>query len=135
MSLWSESLSLCLYDCGDDIEARAKCIVDHLSMEVPRSWWDTALKEGYIHDGYVEILQDSLQELRKLPNLKERVDYALLIALAFADHVREDPGSECGDVSSHYLLQEYITKAQQVLAKHHELSHLGELIGRKLKPK
>jgi hypothetical protein len=135
MSLWSESLSVCLYDCVDDIEARTQCIFEHLSMEVPRSWWETTLKEGHIQDDYVEILHDSLEELRKLPDLKERVDYAFLIALAFADDTREGPRSKSGDVSSQYSLEEYVARAQKVLAEHDELRQLGEMIRRKFKPK
>lgn len=43
MSLWHESLGLCLYDCEEDAEQRAKCILEHLSMDVPRFWWERAL--------------------------------------------------------------------------------------------
>ena len=43
MSLWYESLGLCLYDCEEDAEQRAKCILEHLSMDVPRFWRERAL--------------------------------------------------------------------------------------------
>ncbi len=47
MSLWYESLSLDLYDCGDNLQERARC-VRHLSMPVPRDWWDRALVTGKV---------------------------------------------------------------------------------------
>ena len=37
MSLWYESPGLCPYDCEKDAEQRTKCILELLSMDVPRS--------------------------------------------------------------------------------------------------
>ncbi len=55
MSLWYESLGLCLNDCEeDDAEARAECILTHLSMEVPQAWWEQSLKTGRVRKAYVD---------------------------------------------------------------------------------
>jgi len=43
VSLWYESLGQSLYDCEEDAEQRAKCILEHLSMDVPRFWRERAL--------------------------------------------------------------------------------------------
>ena len=45
LSLWSESLSLCLYDSGDDLESRAKCILPY-NILVCIGVWQAADKYG-----------------------------------------------------------------------------------------
>jgi hypothetical protein len=79
MSLWFESLSYCLYDSGDDHESRAKCILSHLSMDVPRSWWERALKTSNVSSSYASILHDMRKELLKIRVSQKRLSLAYLL--------------------------------------------------------
>ena len=65
MSLWYESLSLELYDWDDNPVKKAKCILAYLSMPVPRSWWENALKTGRIDSVLATLLIDLQRELSK----------------------------------------------------------------------
>jgi len=71
MSLWYESLGLSLYDCGENLEQRARCILEHLSMDVPRSWWERALEEKTVTESHVDLLHDLYKELRKAPGMAD----------------------------------------------------------------
>lgn len=127
MSLWYESLSLCLYDCAEDIEQRAKCILAYLSMVVPRSWWEHALETGTIPESYVNVLHDLHKELQKVPELAERLEFGLLVALAFADNPGKS-GPKFGSLDAQHSIGEYLTKAADILIDHPELDQLGEAI-------
>ena len=91
MSLWLESLSLCLYDSENETELKAKCILSHLSMDIPRSWWEKALETNNIQDSHASILQDLLKDLLRIPRLAGKINSGLLIALAFADKRKMKP--------------------------------------------
>jgi hypothetical protein len=132
MSLWFESLSLCLDDCGENSEEIAKCIFAHLSMSVPRQWWEYAMQTGHISNSYVQILGDVYQDLQKCPVLTGRVTFSLLVALAFMDDETNEP--KFGTVHSQYPLQEYVARGNKILAERPELIRLGELIAMKVKP-
>jgi hypothetical protein len=126
MSLWYESLSLGLHDCGDNVVERARCILAYLSMPVPRSWWDHALRTGHVDDTHASVLHDLQMELSKVVDLGEPISYGLLVALAFTD---EDPTESGLDgMNSQTTVNDYLIKAKKVLAERPELAQLGSLI-------
>jgi hypothetical protein len=128
MSMWLESLSYCLYDAGDDLELKAKCILSYLSMDVPRSWWGSALETNNIRRSHAEILHDLRKELLKIPGFPEKIDFGLLVALAFADDEKEKAGPGVGNFDNQYSLKEYLDKAKEILTARPELRRLGRLI-------
>jgi hypothetical protein len=129
MSLWYESLSLGLYDCGDNVIERARYILAYLSMPVPRSWWEDALRSGHVDDTHASVLRNLRIELSKVVDLREKLSSALLIALAFIDNdiPRVQP-DRFGDVDSGHTFDEYLTRANEILAERQELALLGDLI-------
>lgn len=133
MSLWLQSLDLCLYDSGEDSEERAKCILAHLSMKVPRSWWEHALQTGSIPDSYIHILYDLQKELMKITALPELPEFGLLVALGFIDEHIEDQELLFGTVYSQYSIEEYLSKAKGILNKRNDLCILGKMIDKNLK--
>ena len=133
MSLWLQSLDSCLYNCGEDLEERAKCILTHLSMEVPRSWWEHALEAGKIRGDYINLLCDLRNELIEIFKLHERVEFGLLVALAFADEHIENQEAKYGTFDSQYSVEEYLTKAKEILTKRKDLIKLAEKINEKAK--
>ena len=128
MSLWLQSLSFSLYDAGDDLESRAKCILSYLSMDVPRSWWERALETNSVPSSYANILGDLRKELLGVPGLPEKIDFSLLVALAFADDDKDKRESKFGYDDSPYSLQEYLDRAREILIARPELDQLERLI-------
>jgi len=129
MSLWYESLSLGLYDCGDNVVERAAHILAYLSMPVPRSWWEHALRSGHVDDIHASVLHDLRMELSKVLDLRDKLSSSLLVALAFIDN--DIPGvlsNRFGDVHSQHTFDDYLTRAKEVLAERPELAQLGSLI-------
>ena len=126
MSLWLESLSLCLYDSGDDLESRAKCILSYLSMDTPRLWWERALETNSIQSSHAGILNDLRKELIAIPELAGKIDSGMLVALAFADKKGMKP--KYGSDDSPYSIKEYLEKAKDILIERPELYELGRLI-------
>ena len=131
MSLWYESLALCLYDCGENLEKRAKCILAHLSMPVPRSWLEHALTTGRVDETIASILRDLRMKLSKLVDFGESVSYGLLVALAFTDENPTESGLD--GMNSQITVNDYLIKAKKVLAERPELAQLGSLIDEKEK--
>ena len=128
LSLWYESLSLELYDCGDNPLEKARCILAYLSMPVPRSWWEQALKTGDIRN-WATLLFELQMELSKSLGLHEKLNPDLLVALAFIDDDEpQNPSGRFEDTASKYTPEEYIAKAKQVLAMRPELAQVGRLI-------
>ena len=123
MSLWFESLSLCLYDSRDDLESRAKCIFSHLSMTVPRSWWERALQTNSIPSSYAHILHDLRKELLNVPELVGKIQFDLLVALPFAvdDAGKKEPNF--GTIDNQYSMEEYLDKARKILIARPELAN------------
>lgn len=37
-----------IYDCGEDKQAKVRCIFSHLTLPVPRSGWERAPKTGHL---------------------------------------------------------------------------------------
>jgi len=126
MSLWLQSLSDCLYDSGDDLESKAKCIFSHLSMDIPRSWWEQALETNSIQESHATILHDLKKELLNISNLVEKIDFDMLIALAFIDKKGTVP--KYGTVDTPYSVEEYLDKANELFISRPELSELGRLV-------
>lgn len=129
MSLWNESLSLGLYDCSDNPVEKARCILAHLSMLVPRTWWEHALKTGRVQSSLAALLFDLQMELSKSLYLHEQLGPDLLVALAFIDddESRNLPGN-FGDIASRHTPERYFAMAKKVLAKRPELAQVGSLI-------
>jgi hypothetical protein len=95
MSLWYESLGMCFYGCDDsaDLKPRALCILAHLSMSVPRSWWDNALQTGKPLATHCDILQNLHDDLLKVPELRGQINFPWLVSLAFTEKnpAEQDP--------------------------------------------
>ena len=128
MSLWYESLSLGLYDCGDNSTEKARCILAYLSMPVPRSWWEQALKTGDVRN-WAALLFELQMELSKSLDLHEELSPDLLVALAFIDDDEQGkPSERFDDTESKYAPYEYFERAKTILAKRPELAQVGELI-------
>ncbi len=133
MSLWYESLGLCLDDYGEDTKERTKCIFAHLSMDVPRSWWEHALQTGNVPASYVHILQDLHEELLKTFKSTEDIGFGLLVALAFIDDDTDQQKPKFGTVDSECSIEQYLAKAKAKLAKRPELGLLGQVIDKQIK--
>ena len=128
MSLWYESLSFELYDCGDNPVKRARCILAYLSMPVPRSWWEQALQTGDVAN-WVQILRELQIELANSLDLQEQISPDLLVAPAFIDD--DESGDQLcrfDNIASKHTPEEYFAKAKTVLAKRPELARVGNLI-------
>lgn len=128
MSLWYESLGLCLDDCREDTEERARCILAHLSMDVPRSWWEHALQTGSVPESFTNILHDLHEELSKTSEFTEDIGFGLLVALAFADDDTDQQKPRFGTVYWECSVEQYLAKAKEILAKRPELGQLGQAI-------
>jgi hypothetical protein len=129
MSMWSESLSLCLYDWGDNAAKRAKCILAHLAMPVPRSWWESSLERGVVGSTWAAILCDLQKELSAALNPDEPLSLKLLVALAFIDDDRaENPAGRFGDFGSRHTPDEYLARAKEILAERPDLAQLEAMI-------
>lgn len=132
MSLWYESLLNSLRECGSDVEKRAMCVIDYLSMPVPRSWWERAIESGTLSDSYIGILNDSLKELSCVGRLKDQLSYGQLIALAFRN---EDVQGEIihEKTDNRASLDRALEDARQVFLGNPELIRLSNLIRDKSK--
>ena len=128
MSLWLQSLSNCLYDFGDNLESMAKCIFSHLSMTVPRSWWEQALETNSMPSSYAHILHDLRKDLLNVPELGGKIQFGLLVALAFADDDAGKKEPRFGTIDSQYSINEYLDKTREILIARPELGKLGKLI-------
>jgi hypothetical protein len=139
MGFWSESLGLALHDVVDPDavteeeratlqRARAKVILAHLAMPLPRSWWQDALKEEDLPgEGILGMTRDLHNELKKLPELTDSVDYARLVALSFVDEAT-NAQPPLGQDDNVYVPEDYLAHADRVLAQRPELKRLGERI-------
>jgi hypothetical protein len=131
MSLWFESLSICLSDCESQ-EEETRCILSYLAMPVPRDWWEECLQSNEVRNSYAQLLNELCQDLHKMTNLKW-IDYSLLIALAFIDDEIADKQRRFGAFESQYSTDVYLKMAKIVLEKKPELRKLGKMIDKHLK--
>jgi len=126
MSLWFESLSICLSDCENQ-EEETRCILSYLAMPVPRNWWEECLQTNKVNNSFAQLLKDLCQALHKMTNLKW-IDCSLLVALAFIDDEMADNQQKFGAFESQYSTDEYFRMAKIVLDKKPELRKLGKMI-------
>lgn len=112
----------CLGDAGDDTDARARCIIEYLSMPVPRSWWETAMETEELSDNHIRILRSLQGELSRLPRLGGHLSTALLITLAFTQNAQTSEPVEPRFVN------EALDRAREVLQVRRDLVNLAELI-------
>jgi hypothetical protein len=129
MSLWYQSLAMGIYDCGEDKQARARCILSHFSMPVPRSWWESALKTGRVDKTHASVLRESLAALSTAVGPGVDLNCGLLVALAFVEKGFNESGSSA--TNSHTTVEDYLIKARKVLTELPDLAQLGRLIGGK----
>jgi len=106
-------------------------ILAHLSMPVPRSWWEQALKIEHVASTRAALLTDLQTELSTAVDTAELLNPSLLVALAFIDDERAGNLSDCfGDIGSQYTPDEYLAKIKEMLAERPDLVQLGTLIGK-----
>jgi hypothetical protein len=69
-------------------------------------------------------------------NLRDQLSSGVLVALAFIYGETEGVlGERFGQIDSQYSLDDYLTKAERVLAERPELACLGRVIDERLKSK
>ena len=127
MGLWFESFAINFYDCGENKQARAECILSHLSMPVPRSWWEDALKTGRVNETHASVLRESLAALSSAVGPGEDLNCGLLVALAFVEEAFHKSGSNPKNRAA--TVEGYLIEARRVLAERPDLARLGRLIG------
>ena len=127
MSLWYESLAMGIYDCGGNKQARARCILSHFSMPVPRFWWEHALKTGRVDKTHASVLRESLAALSSAVGPGENLNCGLLVALAFVEEAFN--GSNSNAKNRPTTVEDYLIEARKVLAERPDLARLGRLIG------
>lgn len=130
MSLWLDSLvfSLSGYDGGYDGPteiAKPAVIFDHLAMPVPRSWWEPYLRRGKPRKDHVQVLLDLFNALKEFPKLQGRINYSLLVAMAFLD---EEAKPSFGIQPNQQSIEEYIAAAEKVLAERPDVRRLGKVV-------
>ena len=128
MSLWFESLSICLSDCENQ-EEETRCILSYLAMPVPRNWWEECLQTNKVNNSFAQLLKDLCQALHKMTEMKW-IDYSLLVALAFINDEVVDNQPRFDTFESQYSTDAYLKMAKKVLDKKPELKKLGEMIGK-----
>ena len=104
-----------IYDCGENKQARAECILSHLSMPVPRSWWEDALKTGRVDETHASVLRESLAALSSAVGPGEDLNCGLLVALAFVEKEFNESGSKTTNRPT--TVEGYLIEARKVLAE------------------
>lgn len=131
MSLWLDSLSNSLsgYDSppyyGPPEMERPFFIFAHLAMQVPRSWWEPYLRRGKPRKDHVEILRDLFNDLKECPELEGRINYSLLVAMAFLDDKAQP---SFGNLPNQHSIGEYVAGAEKVLAERPDVRRLGKVV-------
>ena len=131
MSEWFASLENCLsgYDpapyYGPAELMIPFFIFAHLAMKTPRSWWEPCLRQGKPRKDDVGILRRLYDELKKHPELQGRINYSLLVAMAFLDDEAEP---SFGSLPNQHSIEEYIAGAEKVLAERPDVRRIGEAV-------
>lgn len=123
MSYWSESLAESPWDFQDSIR-RAKNTFDCLAMRVPRSWWEPYLRRGKPRKDHVGVLRVLFNDLKKCPGLQERINYSLLVAMAFLNEEPMPRYIQPGQQS----IEEYVAAAEKLLAERPDVRRLGKVV-------
>jgi hypothetical protein len=131
MSLWSDSLENCLsgYDgvpyYGPAEMKRPFFIFAHLAMKTPRTWWELFLGQGEPQKDHVGKLRQLFDDLKKHTDLQGRINYSLLVAMAFLD---DEAKPSFGTLPNQHSIEEYIAGAQKVLAERPDVKRLAEVV-------
>jgi hypothetical protein len=120
------------YNCGNDLEMRAKCIISYLSMDVPRSWWEQAMNTGELDESYFSILRDLRNELLKIDQFSQRADFGLIVALAFVDNNDENKEEKYNIFDSQYSVEKYLTDAEIILTTRNDIQKLADKMNKQL---
>ena len=123
MSYWSQNLAESTWNLQDSIR-RAKITFDCLAMRVPRSWWEPYLRRGTPRKDHVGVLRLLFDDLKKCPGLEERINYDLLVAIAFLDEKAKPSYVQPGQQS----IEEYVAAAEKVLAERPDVRRLGKVV-------
>ena len=116
MSLWYESLGTCYYDANDETE-KIQEILRHLSMPVPKAWWQACLENSKKISDFSNILLDICGDIISLPNWN---NYGLFVALAFSELETITPFK--------YSIEQYLHCAETVLKNQPEIKKLGRKV-------
>jgi hypothetical protein len=133
MSLWYQSLSWAI-EGAETPEKKAGEILAHLSMSVPRSWWEKALmtSDAESHHSilrpHAALLHDLRSILTKLLDSEESIDSGLLIALAVTDMEDVRYGPDKGKTGAE--IQDYLNKAKKLLEERPDIVELGKRVDR-----
>jgi hypothetical protein len=73
----------------------------------------------------MEKLRELFSDLKKNPELQGRINYSLLVAMAFLDNEAEP---SFGSLPSPHSIEEYIAGAEKVLAERPDVRRLGEVV-------
>ena len=129
MSLWYESFMENLQDCemrhntpAAKQKDSAACILRYLAMPVPKGIWEDSLKKR-LHLDFAQILHECFLELQSLPELKDKIDHASLVAISFIN----DTLWKVTD-REHWTPEKYMAEAEKILAGRSDLRLLGEEI-------
>jgi hypothetical protein len=126
MSYWPENLAESTWDLQESIR-RAKNTFDCLAMRVPRSWWEPYLRRGKPRRDHVGVLRVLFNDLKKCPELQKRINYSLLVAVAFLD----DEARPCfGIQPNQQSVEEYVAAAEKLLRERPDVRRLGEVVTR-----
>ena len=118
MSYWYQTL-------GESTSIReAKITFDCLAMRVPRSWWEPYLRRGKPRKDHVGVLRVLFDDLKKCPGLQERINYSLLVAIAFLDEEAKPSYIQPGQRS----VEAYVAAAEKVLAERPDVRKLGQVV-------
>ena len=123
MSYWSQNLAESTWDLEDSMR-RAKITFDCLAMRVPRSWWEPYLRRGAPRKDHVGVLRVLFDDLKKCPGLQKRINYDLLVAIAFLD----DEAKPSFVQSSQQSIEEYVAAGEKVLAERPDVRRLGKVV-------
>jgi len=126
MSLWAESLAESTSGLQDSSE-KAKIIFAHLATHVPRSWWERCLQKGKLRKSHVLVLWDLSGALKKCPGLQGRINYSLLVAMAFLDDKTQPSFGNLLSTNQH-TIEEYIAGAEKLLAERPDVRRLGKRV-------
>jgi len=118
MSYWSQTL-------GESTSIRkAKITFDCLALRVPRSWWEPYLRRGKPRKDHVGVLRVLFEDLKKCPGLQGRINYSVLVAMAFLDDEAKPSYIQPGQQS----IEEYVAAAEKVLAERPDVRRLGKVV-------
>jgi hypothetical protein len=73
---------------------------------------------------HVGVLRILFHDLKKCPGLQGRINYSLLVAMAFLD----DEAKPSYIQPSQQAIEEYVAAAEKVLAERSDVRRLGEVV-------